>query len=87
MSGHVGFVVDKTAMGQVFFEYFGFPYQSFHRLLHTHHHSVYGAGKIGQTVTDVPSGLSQGDTTDSKTLYARKTSYSVTVMLRLRAFL
>jgi hypothetical protein len=34
----VGFVVDKVALGQVFFEYFGFPCQfSFHRLLHTHH--------------------------------------------------
>jgi hypothetical protein len=30
-SGHVGFVVDKVALGHVFFEYFGFPCQfSFH---------------------------------------------------------
>jgi hypothetical protein len=36
---HVGFVVDKVALGQVFSEYLGFPCQlSFHRLLHTHHH-------------------------------------------------
>jgi hypothetical protein len=28
---HVGFVVDKVALGQVFSEYFGFPCQSFHR--------------------------------------------------------
>jgi hypothetical protein len=27
-SGHVGFVVDKVALGQVFSEYFGFPYHS-----------------------------------------------------------
>jgi hypothetical protein len=27
---HVGFVVDKVALGQVFCEYFGFPCQSFH---------------------------------------------------------
>jgi hypothetical protein len=27
-SGHVGFVVDKAALGQVFSEYFGFPWQS-----------------------------------------------------------
>jgi hypothetical protein len=27
-SGHVGFVVDKVALGQVFSEYFGFPCQS-----------------------------------------------------------
>jgi hypothetical protein len=34
----VGFVVDKVASGQVFSEYFGFPYQncSFHQLLHPH---------------------------------------------------
>jgi hypothetical protein len=35
---HVGFVVDKAAMGQVFSEYFGFPCQSFHRFLHYHNH-------------------------------------------------
>jgi hypothetical protein len=33
---HVGFVVDKVALGQVFSEYFGFPCQSFHRFLHYH---------------------------------------------------
>jgi hypothetical protein len=54
----VGFVGDKVALGQVFSEYFGFLCQfSFHRLLHTHHLSS-GAGKIGQLVADVPSGLS-----------------------------
>jgi hypothetical protein len=32
-SGHVGFVVDKVALGQVFSKYFGFPSKlSFHRL-------------------------------------------------------
>jgi hypothetical protein len=57
-SGNVGFVADKVALGQGFFEYFGFPCQySFHRLLHTHH-LPFGAGKIGQLVADVPSGLS-----------------------------
>jgi hypothetical protein len=40
-SGHVGFVVDKVALGQVFSEYFGFPCQfSFQRLLHIHHHHL-----------------------------------------------
>jgi hypothetical protein len=33
-TGHVGFVADKVVMGQVFSEHFGFPCQSFHRLLH-----------------------------------------------------
>jgi hypothetical protein len=57
-SDHVGYVVDKVALGQVFSEYFGFPWQfSFHRLLHIHHLSS-GAGTIGQLVADVPSGLS-----------------------------
>jgi hypothetical protein len=57
-SGHVGFVVDKVALGQVFSEYFGFPCKfSFHRLLHIHHLSS-GAGTIGQLVADVGSGLS-----------------------------
>jgi hypothetical protein len=35
---HVGFVVDKAALGQVFSEYFGFPWQSFHQFLHHHNH-------------------------------------------------
>jgi hypothetical protein len=34
---HVGFVVDKTALGQIFSEYFGFPCQSFHQFLHHNH--------------------------------------------------
>jgi hypothetical protein len=48
-TGHVGFVVDKVALGQVFSEYFGFPRQSsFHQLLHNHHHLSSGAGTVGQ---------------------------------------
>jgi hypothetical protein len=35
---HVGFVMDKAALGQVFSEYFGWPCQSFHRYLHYHNH-------------------------------------------------
>jgi hypothetical protein len=57
----MGFVMDKVALGQVFSEYFGFPCQlSFHRLFHItrNHHVLSGAGTIGQTVADVPSGLS-----------------------------
>jgi hypothetical protein len=56
-SRHVGFVVDRAALGQVSSEYFGFPSHSFHRLLHTHHHPPSGVGTVGQTVTDIPSGL------------------------------
>jgi hypothetical protein len=36
---HVGFVVDKAALGQGFSEYFGFLCQSsFHQILHHHNH-------------------------------------------------
>jgi hypothetical protein len=36
---HVGFMVDKAALEQVFSEYFGFPCQSsFHQFLHHHNH-------------------------------------------------
>jgi hypothetical protein len=34
---HVRFMVYKAALGQVFFEYFGFSCQEFYRLFHTHH--------------------------------------------------
>jgi hypothetical protein len=48
-SSHVGFVVDKVALGQVFSEHFGFPCQSsFHQFLHNYHHLSSGAGTIGQ---------------------------------------
>jgi hypothetical protein len=36
-SGHVGFVVDKVTLKQVFTAYFSFPFQfSFNQLLHIH---------------------------------------------------
>jgi hypothetical protein len=54
LSGHMGFVVDKEALGQVFSEYFCFPCQSsFHQILHPHNHP----GQV-QLVADVPSGPS-----------------------------
>jgi hypothetical protein len=54
-AGHVGFVVDRVAMGQVFSKYFGFPCHSFHRLLHAHYHPSSGAATIGQIVANTPS--------------------------------
>jgi hypothetical protein len=42
---------------KVFSKYFGFSCQSFYRLLHIHYHPSSGAGKIGQIMADVPSGL------------------------------
>jgi hypothetical protein len=56
-SGHVGFMIDKIALGQVFSEVLRLPLPfSFHRLLQFHHLSS-GAGTIGQLVADVPNGL------------------------------
>jgi hypothetical protein len=47
-SSHVGFEVDKVALGQVFSEYFGFPCQSsFHQFLHKHPYLSSRAGTIG----------------------------------------
>jgi hypothetical protein len=48
-SRHVGFVLDKMALGQVVSEYLGLPCQSpFHQFLHNHPHLSPGAGTIGQ---------------------------------------
>jgi hypothetical protein len=47
-SGHVGFVVNKLELGQVFSKYFGFPRQL----------SSPGAGTTGQLVADVANGPS-----------------------------
>jgi hypothetical protein len=58
-SGHVGFVVENVALGQVFSEYFRVPCQlSFHSLVQTHDHLSSGAATIDQTVADVQSKLS-----------------------------
>jgi hypothetical protein len=44
----VGFVVDIVALGQVFVEYFGFPWQfAIHQLLHNRHLSP-GVGTLSQ---------------------------------------
>jgi hypothetical protein len=54
-SSHVGFVVDKVTLGQVFSEYFGFPCQSsFHQFLHNHHYLSSGAGTIGSKWPQYP---------------------------------
>jgi hypothetical protein len=48
-SSHVGFVVDKVALGQVISDYFGFSCQSsFHQFLHNHPHLSSGAYTTGQ---------------------------------------
>jgi hypothetical protein len=66
MSGHVGFVVNKVALGQIFSKYFGFPSQlSLHLLLHIHHLAS-GAGTVGQIVTYVPSGVSHTPPQETK---------------------
>jgi hypothetical protein len=53
--------VDKVALGQVFSEYFDFP---FHQMLHTRLSS--GSGTIHQLVADVPSGLSLTPSKETK---------------------
>jgi hypothetical protein len=45
-SSHVGFVVGKVALEQVFPEHFDFPCQSLFHQFH-HHHLLFGAGTIG----------------------------------------
>jgi hypothetical protein len=56
-SGHVGFMVEKVTLRQIFSDQFTFPcHFSFHKLLHTQLSS--GAGTIGQLVADAPSELS-----------------------------
>jgi hypothetical protein len=54
----VGFVVDKTALVQVFSEYFGLSYQAFHRLRENSSSSLSSssssrAGIIGQKMASV----------------------------------
>jgi hypothetical protein len=57
MSVHVGFVVNKVALGHVFSWYLGFPYQFlFHKMVHAFLSS--GSGTIIQLAAGVPSGLS-----------------------------
>jgi hypothetical protein len=53
----VGFLVDKIALVQIYSEYFGFLFQSFHSLLHAYRHPSSGAGTVCQIVADAPSGL------------------------------
>jgi hypothetical protein len=65
-------MVDKAALGQVSSEYFSFPCQfSFHWLLHAHHLSP-GAGTIGQTMANMPSGLSLTPPQEKTTLFWEK---------------
>jgi hypothetical protein len=65
----------QMTLGQVFSEYFGFPCQfSFHRLFHNDNLSS-GAGTIGQTVADVPSGLSLNPTQGNKKWHGLSASH------------
>jgi hypothetical protein len=54
--GHLTFVVDRVALGQVFSEYFCFPCHSFHRLFYTHDHHP-RLVHWTNIVAAVPSGL------------------------------
>jgi hypothetical protein len=63
MSGHVGFGVDKVALGQAFPEYFSLPCQSsFHKFLHTHLSSAI-RGWYNRSVSDRSTKLNQSHPT------------------------
>jgi hypothetical protein len=50
----MGFMVNKEALGKVFYQYFGFLCQSFQRLLHSQHHpSLSGPSTKGYLVASV----------------------------------
>jgi hypothetical protein len=54
--GYIRIVMSEVTLGQVFSEYFGFPFRlSSHRLLHSH--LSFRAGTTGPLIADVPSGL------------------------------
>jgi hypothetical protein len=58
-SGHLGFVVDKVTVGQIFFRVLRFPLPIFIPPTAPHSLSLsYGPGTIGQIIADAPSGLS-----------------------------
>jgi hypothetical protein len=56
-SGHVGFVMDKRALGQVLPVYFCFFCHSFQRMVHTQHLISSGVHTLSQIVADVPGWL------------------------------
>jgi hypothetical protein len=86
-SGHVGFMMDKVALGHVFSKYLDFPCQfSFHRLLHIHDYRLSsGAGKIGQTATDLPSGLRLTTPQETKKNSHRLPTAAVRVRLQVKS--
>jgi hypothetical protein len=61
-------VVEKAALGQVFSEYFGFPCQAFHRLLHTLTSSITIRGGL----SNIDSVLLHPKKKKKKPIYYRK---------------
>jgi hypothetical protein len=53
----MGFVVEKATLTQVFPEYFGFPCQAFHRLLHTSSSSIIRCWENRSVAASVIMGL------------------------------
>jgi hypothetical protein len=80
----MGFMVDKVAKGQVFYEYFGFLCHSFHRLLSTHHHPSSGAGTIDQIMAEVPTGLSLTTPQETKRKVVANWRQGLILQLRCR---
>jgi hypothetical protein len=71
----VGFVVDKVALGQVFSEHFVFPLLIFIPPNSPSSSQSPGAGTIGHSVADVPSGPSLDSTTTMR-IKKEKRSYA-----------
>jgi hypothetical protein len=92
-SGHVGFVVKKVSLGQIFSKYFDFPCQfPLHRLLHINNLSS-GAGTEDQIVADIPSELNLPLPHESKikkndtTLYSFLSTRQNITLLSVSSFL
>jgi hypothetical protein len=87
-SCYVGFVVDKTPLRQDSSEYFGFPFQTFHWLLHAHHHlSSSGAGYSGPFggLTKVSSvSLHPEETKESVVVVPHLVSKTVNLLIAVR---
>jgi hypothetical protein len=65
--GHVGFVVDKVAMAQVFSVYFGFPCQSsFNQLFHNHHQHLGLVQYASSTAAPLTSAPDEGEWSASR---------------------
>jgi hypothetical protein len=64
----------QSFTGSGYSEYYGLSCHLLHRLLHTHHHLLSGAGRICQIVPDVPIGLSLTATQETTKLFSEESN-------------